>query len=412
MEFKQQLKTLREQEGLTQEELALRLNISRSAIAKWEQGKGMPSLDLLKSLSLFFHISIDELLGEEGLMLFKKNQKRKNLVIVSIAVASLALATVSSILYINELQKRTMNVPLTEIAHLNEVVRYQDYYEVTYESDDESITIDIPLDKLSFRHLDDWDFGLSVNDYLAITRTGDIVSEAVLIDNSTTAAIKGYQVEIDDGDASYEYYYHEYMVHDYEYPYLSSESDIPYLGSSHLGISNDIYNGREFSKIHVSHEVFVSKNLGPDTYLSISFLPISMEGVDQEPQFLNSTYIQYVISINADIRGYLNNYAYEGQDYSMRDVVSYDITFSFVDTIDTLLVRQYDDNDILLVENTLEDDISIANFSIDEDASYLRYFIDGSLRGRTLETGENQSFYIDNGTPLVTVFTLNIDTDY
>jgi hypothetical protein len=137
-----------------------------------------------------------------------------------------------------------------------------------------------------------------------------------------------------------------------------------------------------------------------------------MEGVDQEPQFLYSTYIQYVISINMDIRGYLNNYAYEGQDYSMRDVVSYDITFSFVDTIDTLLVRQYDDNDILLVENTLEDDISIANFSIDEDASYLRYFIDGSLRGRTLETGENQSFYIDNGTPLVTVFTLNIDTDY
>ena len=54
MEFSQQLKRRREQLNLTQEALGIRLNVSRSAIAKWEQGKGMPSLDLLKTLALFY----------------------------------------------------------------------------------------------------------------------------------------------------------------------------------------------------------------------------------------------------------------------------------------------------------------------------------------------------------------------
>jgi transcriptional regulator with XRE-family HTH domain len=104
MELNQKLKTLREAMGLTQEELALRLNVSRSAIAKWEQGQGWPSLDMLKSLALFFHTSIDDLLGEQGVSY--SNDAEKTLLDRRFgAIVSLALTMVSTTLLIIELKR-------------------------------------------------------------------------------------------------------------------------------------------------------------------------------------------------------------------------------------------------------------------------------------------------------------------
>lgn len=51
--------------SLSQEELAERLCVSRSAIAKWETGKGTPDVENLKALAALFQISVDELLGVE-----------------------------------------------------------------------------------------------------------------------------------------------------------------------------------------------------------------------------------------------------------------------------------------------------------------------------------------------------------
>ena len=56
MEFNEKLQELRKQEGLTQEELAMKLYVSRTAVAKWEQGRGYPNIDSLKLISEFFNI--------------------------------------------------------------------------------------------------------------------------------------------------------------------------------------------------------------------------------------------------------------------------------------------------------------------------------------------------------------------
>ena len=53
----EKIKELRKKEGLTQEELASRLNVSRQAITKWETGEGLPDIDNLKNIALFFHVS-------------------------------------------------------------------------------------------------------------------------------------------------------------------------------------------------------------------------------------------------------------------------------------------------------------------------------------------------------------------
>ena len=62
MEFCEKLQKLRKQRGLTQEELAGALYVSRTAVSKWESGRGYPSLDSLKAIAAFFSVTVDELL--------------------------------------------------------------------------------------------------------------------------------------------------------------------------------------------------------------------------------------------------------------------------------------------------------------------------------------------------------------
>lgn len=63
MEFKEKLQQLRKENGFTQEQLAEKIFVSRTAVSKWESGRGYPSLDYLKSISKLFSISIDDLLS-------------------------------------------------------------------------------------------------------------------------------------------------------------------------------------------------------------------------------------------------------------------------------------------------------------------------------------------------------------
>lgn len=78
MEFHERLQELRKQRGLTQEELAASIYVSRTAISKWESGRGYPNIDSLKALSGFFAVTIDELLsGEEVLAIAENDQKEQ-----------------------------------------------------------------------------------------------------------------------------------------------------------------------------------------------------------------------------------------------------------------------------------------------------------------------------------------------
>lgn len=78
MEFNEKLQELRKQKGLTQEELAEVLYVSRTAISKWESGRGLPHIESMKAISKFFSISLDELLsGEEILAIAEKDHQQK-----------------------------------------------------------------------------------------------------------------------------------------------------------------------------------------------------------------------------------------------------------------------------------------------------------------------------------------------
>ena len=78
MELGEKLQQLRKQKNYTQEELAELLFVSRTAISKWESGRGYPSIDSLKAISGVFSVSIDDLLsGEELISLAQTEQREK-----------------------------------------------------------------------------------------------------------------------------------------------------------------------------------------------------------------------------------------------------------------------------------------------------------------------------------------------
>ena len=77
MEFNEKLQELRKGRGLTQEELAKELFVSRTAVSKWESGRGYPNIDSLKEISRFFKVTIDELICPDEIIKAAENEKRE-----------------------------------------------------------------------------------------------------------------------------------------------------------------------------------------------------------------------------------------------------------------------------------------------------------------------------------------------
>lgn len=129
MELGEKLQELRKSRGLTQEALAEELHVSRTAVSKWESGRGWPSIDSLKEVSAFFGVTIDELLSAERLITIAEQEKRKStrrLCDVFIGVTDLlSLGMIFLPLYPHRAGERICSVDLMsylETAALNRTV--------------------------------------------------------------------------------------------------------------------------------------------------------------------------------------------------------------------------------------------------------------------------------------------------
>ena len=77
MEFCEKLQELRKKRGLTQEELAEQLYVSRTAISKWESGRGYPSIDSLKAIAKYFSVSVDDLLSSDTVLAIAEEDRAR-----------------------------------------------------------------------------------------------------------------------------------------------------------------------------------------------------------------------------------------------------------------------------------------------------------------------------------------------
>ena len=77
MTFGEKLKKLRTDNGLTQDELAEKTYVTRTAISKWESDRGYPNIDSLKAISKFFSVSIDDLLSSNELLAIAEEDSKQ-----------------------------------------------------------------------------------------------------------------------------------------------------------------------------------------------------------------------------------------------------------------------------------------------------------------------------------------------
>ena len=75
MKFHEKLQELRKQRGLTQEELAEALYVSRTAISKWESGRGYPNIESLKAIARFFLVTVDQLLSSDQVLCIAEGEQ-------------------------------------------------------------------------------------------------------------------------------------------------------------------------------------------------------------------------------------------------------------------------------------------------------------------------------------------------
>ncbi|MCR4955431.1 MAG: helix-turn-helix domain-containing protein [Lachnospiraceae bacterium] len=110
------IKTIRKSKGLSQEELAVRLNVVRQTVSKWEQGASVPDSELLIALSEALETPVSVLLGENvtepeaeelkaisekleviNLQLFKRQQSRRKVIhglFIALAVVTILMAVI------------------------------------------------------------------------------------------------------------------------------------------------------------------------------------------------------------------------------------------------------------------------------------------------------------------------------
>lgn len=63
--LQENIKSIRTERGLTQEELAIRVNVVRQTVSKWEKGLSVPDADMLQQLAEVLEVSVSHLLGED-----------------------------------------------------------------------------------------------------------------------------------------------------------------------------------------------------------------------------------------------------------------------------------------------------------------------------------------------------------
>lgn len=72
--LQENIKTFRKERGLTQEELAIRVNVVRQTVSKWEKGQSVPDADLLQRIAEVLEVQVSQLLGEETEMEQNRNE--------------------------------------------------------------------------------------------------------------------------------------------------------------------------------------------------------------------------------------------------------------------------------------------------------------------------------------------------
>ena len=176
------IKKIRQDNKLTQKELADKLGVTYQAVSKWENGKNVPDISIMKEISKMFNVDIDEILDGE-----KKTKKNSNLYGLIVVIILIILLGVGYLLYNNDSDyefktitttcsdfkiagsaaynkdKATIYISNVEFCGKEDTTKYKTITCTLYETDNDSKTKISNCDKKKNINLEDFLKELQVN---------------------------------------------------------------------------------------------------------------------------------------------------------------------------------------------------------------------------------------------------------
>ena len=119
MELSEKIQKIRKNNNLTQEEFAERLFVSRTAVSKWETGRGIPNIDSLQMISKEFNVQLDQLLSSDDIITVAKHEgteaSKKTLSLVNGIIDLCAILAVILPLYRSQIDSVFYSIYLSKL---------------------------------------------------------------------------------------------------------------------------------------------------------------------------------------------------------------------------------------------------------------------------------------------------------
>ena len=245
MKFNEKLQQLRKNKGITQEELAQSIFVTRAAVSKWERGLGIPSKESLKLLCEFFNVKPEELI--DSYELIDENQKNKNSKkkLISLFTSIITLLTIFFSILLIVINNKNNETPTEIIKYASVVGLDENFLHVETINQDKEVVIEYILltDIVDLTEKNDKTIevtNLNENDYIELSIIDgkyDIKRIETAVDNALDEKACGFvisffeQKEINikthlEKELNYVFYFKENNVMSSNYDYFNSEYEI------------------------------------------------------------------------------------------------------------------------------------------------------------------------------------------
>lgn len=252
--FKDKLKELREKNNISQYQLADKIFVSRSAIAKWENGLGMPSSDSVDMLCKFFNVSKEELLNDDDPNVIIKNVGKRSKRIITILIIILCAFVIFS----------CANAIATFVQ-----IKEEEEYKISYNA----FYSEKYLSEMSLKGLE----MISSDDYLMIGK------------NAFKAKVESYDI------------YDKYV--NYIYNKLSYSTSISYLSCGYDITRYDVSNSTHTSAIYSENYLVPTQNINdhiieisdnmPTMYVFYYISSLDENRISKDPINVNRILLEY-----------------------------------------------------------------------------------------------------------------------
>lgn len=409
MRIAENIRDKRTNNGLTQQEVADKLFVTRQCISRWEQGKTLPDINNIEKLALIYNCKIEDLLDDNSMrdITLKSNSKvNRNRVLNYVALSLFSITLVFSIIAISislnrQYEEYHINAIITEINETKST------FTVTEESDLEEYTFDVKdfkdvtfMSKVSNSIISNEQ--LELNDTVEIYFTKDITSRRItkvrVVDKYVNQNFMGV-ILIANGE---------------EY---NSIEDIP---SNVDGIRyyylDDLRVDRNFFGRHVMEEYTGSED---EKRINLEILYDNPELInDIKVGLIYESGIVYVDSISEPkltMPIYIGEHSFSVDYYSLHSYqLTIQVNFMPVDSFDLIDIYEYDKTNTLIQSSTYSNYNSLVDHSTDVDTLYA-YIKVSKMNQNSLELemvtkliypGDTFEVYSSDSYGFVTIYTV------